>query len=310
MIAFRPTLSTLLVSSLLYFMSGTTRRATAFSVSRPQQQQQRGHCGSLSATNKYDEHDNTSFSRRDVLRNTLLASAAAVGLSSPSNAAGDSPTEDTIDVYFGCGCFWHVQHEFVEAERRILGRTNPTARAGYAGGNAGADDSGRVCYHNALRVADYGSFGHAEVVALRDVPVSKFAAFCEEYFRLFDDKGNRPDQSGDRGLEYRNLVGVPGGSASPYAATLVEASKRTGDKLDFARGKGDDPDARATAFVMDSTKYPFYVAEQYHQFHDGFNYGENYPNSYNSLAFSLAKENNLGLSACPNGLLGLGALGL
>lgn len=27
-----------------------------------------------------------------------------------------------VDVYFGIGCFWHVQHEFVEAERRILNR--------------------------------------------------------------------------------------------------------------------------------------------------------------------------------------------
>jgi len=308
MIAFRTTQSMLSVSSLLCLIAATTRHATAFSVYHPEQQQ-RAHCGSLSATNKYNDNDNTSFSRRDVLRNTLLASAAAVGLSSPTVANADT-TEDTIDVYFGCGCFWHVQHEFVEAERRILGRTSPTARAGYAGGNAGADVSGRVCYHNALRVADYGSLGHAEVVALRDIPVSKFSAFCEEYFKLFDAKGNRPDQLGDRGLEYRNLVGIPGGSESPYATMLVEASKRTGDKLDFARGKGDDPDARAMAFVMDSTKYPFYVGEQYHQFHDGFNYGENYPNSYNVLAVSLAKENNLGLSACPNGLLGLGTLGL
>ncbi len=29
-----------------------------------------------------------------------------------------------IPVYFGVGCFWHVQHEFVESEKRILGRTN------------------------------------------------------------------------------------------------------------------------------------------------------------------------------------------
>ena len=23
---------------------------------------------------------------------------------------------DLVKVYFGCGCFWHVQHEFVIAE--------------------------------------------------------------------------------------------------------------------------------------------------------------------------------------------------
>jgi hypothetical protein len=29
-----------------------------------------------------------------------------------------------ISLYFGVGCFWHVQHEFVETERRVLGRTD------------------------------------------------------------------------------------------------------------------------------------------------------------------------------------------
>mmetsp|Transcript_15812 Transcript_15812/g.31890 ORF Transcript_15812/g.31890 Transcript_15812/m.31890 type:complete len:94 (-) Transcript_15812:194-475(-) len=70
-----------------------------------------------------------------------------------------------------CGCFWHVQHEFVEAERKILGRSDDqiTSRAGYAGGKAGALD-GKVCYHNAGNVADYGKLGHAEVVSMRIPP--------------------------------------------------------------------------------------------------------------------------------------------
>jgi hypothetical protein len=37
---------------------------------------------------------------------------------------------------------------------------------------------------------------------------------------------------------YRNLVGIPGGTKSPLAKTLVAASTRTDDKLDFAVGKG------------------------------------------------------------------------
>lgn len=38
--------------------------------------------------------------------------------------------------------FWHVQHEFVEAEKAILGRSDNkvTSRAGYAGGNLGMKD--------------------------------------------------------------------------------------------------------------------------------------------------------------------------
>ena len=142
------------------------------------------------------------------------------------------------------------------------------------------------------------------------IPKSKFPDFVAEYTALFNKDGYRPDQLGDRGPEYRNLVGFPGGVDSPLAKQLIEVSSKTGDKLDFARGKGDDPDARALCFVMDSDKFPFYVAEQYHQFHDGFNFGENYPNSYNNLASTLAKEGLLEKSNCPNGMLGVGVLGI
>jgi len=168
---------------------------------------------------------------------------------------------------------------------------------------------GKVCYHNAAQISDYGSLGHAEVVHMR-IPPAAFPLFAAEYFALFDSKGNRPDQFQDRGREYRNLVGVPGGVSSDLAKALVAASQAAGDKLDFARGKGDDPDAPAVAFVMDTSVHPFYVAEQYHQFHDGFNPGEGYPKEYNDLAGSLAKAGTLGQSKCPNGLLGVGVLGL
>jgi hypothetical protein len=183
-----------------------------------------------------------------------------------------------------------------------------TSRAGYAGGKAGSKN-GKVCYHNAAQISDYGSLGHAEVVRL-SIPAWSFPEFCKEYVHLFNSDGYRPDQWGDTGPEYRNLVGIPGGTSSPLTQQLIDTSKANGDKLDFARGKGDDPDVRALCFVMDSRDYPFYVAEQYHQFHDGFNWGENYPNSYNSLASVLAKVDVLGKSDCPNGLLGVGALGL
>jgi peptide methionine sulfoxide reductase MsrA len=249
-------------------------------------------------------------SRRTFFSKSVAAFAAAgLGLSTPGSAqAADG--EGLIDVYFGCGCFWHVQHELVEAEKRILGRSDSvlTARAGYAGGNAGAKN-GKVCYHNALSISDYGSLGHAEVVSLQ-IPPSKFPEFVKEYCNLFSEQGYRPDQMGDRGLEYRNLVGIPGGVDGAYSKLLVDASIQAGDKLNFARGKGDDADQRALVWVMDSAKYPFYIAEQYHQFHDGFNFGENYPNSYNNLANTLNKEGKLGKSDCPNGLIGVGALGL
>ena len=85
---------------------------------------------------------------------------------------------------FGCGCFWHVQHEFVEAEKRILGRsdTELTTLAGYAGGLAGTKD-GKVCYHNAAQISDYGGLGHAEVVKLR-IPPASYPEFAAEYVKL------------------------------------------------------------------------------------------------------------------------------
>jgi len=38
------------------------------------------------------------------------------------------------------------------------------------------------------------------------------------------------------------------------------------------------------------TAFPAFVAENCHQFHDGFNWGEDYPKIYNSLAAKFAKK--------------------
>lgn len=94
-----------------------------------------------------------------------------------------------------------------------------TALAGYAGGLKTDSDpvvksnKDRVCYHNPLMQADYGQLGHAEVVGLK-IPSNKYKEFAKEYIKLFDKKGDRPDK-GDRGAEYRSLVGLPGGVKSP-----------------------------------------------------------------------------------------------
>eukprot|EP00585_Thalassiosira_rotula_P012974 CAMPEP_0196132692 /NCGR_PEP_ID=MMETSP0910-20130528/2202_1 /TAXON_ID=49265 /ORGANISM="Thalassiosira rotula, Strain GSO102" /LENGTH=322 /DNA_ID=CAMNT_0041392317 /DNA_START=74 /DNA_END=1042 /DNA_ORIENTATION=- len=238
---------------------------------------------------------------------SILAAATIVANTLPILPA--NAEDDLIDVYFGCGCFWHVQHEFVEAERTILGRADDelTSRAGYAGGKAGASN-GKVCYHNAQNIADYGKLGHAEVVSMR-IPSSKFEEFAVEYCKLFDKDGNRPDQFGDRGTEYRNVVGIPGGKSSPLAESLVKASLKTGDKLDFAVGKGDDRDLAKVSFIMDTADFPAFGAEQYHQFHDGFKLDENYPNSYNSLAGKFAQKGE-DFGKCPNGMIGIGIGGL
>jgi peptide methionine sulfoxide reductase MsrA len=278
-----------------------------------------GPCVGFQFTNSYSKtrSHTVKLTAQGDSRRAFLATGAAAALSfltsSPpataaAAAADDEEEEELEEVYLGCGCFWHVQHELVEAERSILGRSEDelTSRAGYAGGKAGAKD-GKVCYHNAANIADYGKLGHAEVVSLK-VPPSKFRDFAVEYCKLFKN-GMRPDQLGDRGSEYRNLVAFKGGSKSPLAQQLVEASKATGDQLDFAVGKGSDDDIARLVWIMNIDQYPFFIGEQYHQFHDGFNFGENYPNSYNSLAQKYAqKGENFG--SCPNGMMGVGIGGL
>lgn len=247
-----------------------------------------------------------NHSSNTILSSIFLGSTTTHILPQTSKAAIDINQEQLIDVYFGCGCFWHVQHEFVQAERRLLNRTDEelTARAGYAGGKAGALD-GKVCYHNGKNISDYGKLGHAEVVHLR-IPPSSYKEFAIEYTKLFDKNGYRPDQLGDRGSEYRNLVGIPGGSnADKYIEQLISASKENGDKLAFTIGQGSDADQRALVYIMDSSEsgYPFFVAEEYHQFHDGFAPGESYPNDYNDIAKTLSSLGKLSDSKCPKSRL-------
>ena len=61
-------------------------------------------------------------SRKAFFGNVAAASlAACASIAAPAPAkAVDDPSQLT-DVYFGVGCYWHIQHEFVEAERNFLG---------------------------------------------------------------------------------------------------------------------------------------------------------------------------------------------
>ena len=71
-------------------------------------------------------------SRRD-----LLQSLATVGLVASTTSRQVLAEEiQQEQVYFGVGCFWHIQHEFIQAERELLGHNEHsyTSAAGYAGG--------------------------------------------------------------------------------------------------------------------------------------------------------------------------------
>ena len=70
---------------------------------------------------------------------------------------------------------------------------------------------------------------------------------------------------GDRGGEYRSLLGLPGGTKHTSYPLVEEAATKAGFKL--VAGKGNDPDTfgKQIVFVYDTAKFPFYQAEVYHQ---------------------------------------------
>jgi peptide methionine sulfoxide reductase MsrA len=210
------------------------------------------------------------------------------------------------DVYFGVGCFWHIQHEFVQAERTLLGRTDDTitALAGYAGGTK-ADHSagipnplGRVCYHNLLGVADYGKLGHGEVVGMR-LPQNRIVDFARFYFGLFSKSLTRVDP-GDKGGEYRSLLGLAGGVKHPVYSEVKAAADAAGFTLQAA--VGNDSDTFATpglVLVYDTEQFPFYQAEVYHQFHNDFQ-SPPYGATYNGLADTLFAQGRIQPTGCPD----------
>ena len=54
-----------------------------------------------------ESESNTKSTRRRDFLVSALATATTIVLSNSQPSFADE--EDLIDVYFGCGCFWHVQ---------------------------------------------------------------------------------------------------------------------------------------------------------------------------------------------------------
>lgn len=205
--------------------------------------------------------------------------------------------DDTVEVYFGQGCFWHTQHDLVQKEISDFGRSGLqiTARTGYAGGKQ-EGKGGRVCYHNGSRAPDYAELGHAEVVNF-SVPISKLRAVAASYFddSVSNGPAGRPDPQ-DEGAEYRSVIGLPGGNNSPLFNDILKAN---GERMKLAVGQGDDPDTADTGvvWIYDSTKFPFHSAEVYHQFHDDI--GRRYPKTYHDLKEPFVQKGKLQRIGCP-----------
>lgn len=231
------------------------------------------------------------------------ASAAAVSASASSASSPSYPT-----VYFGNGCFWGRQHDFVEAETKQLGRKPEqlTSVTGYAGGARGAAPDGRVCYYYANDSSVYERRGHAEVVRVGLAPPGSSSATPEEqeramrafakvYFSQFVPRTARDGKllalrqdPQDAGPGYRNVVGLPGGTRSPLFKILEEEKEKSplgsaitlveGRGNDFKNGRPSEDDEIGKVFVYDSVSLPFFAAERWHQFHNGL--GKSFDKKY------------------------------
>ena len=249
------------------------------------------------------DHDQLSVPRSTLLRNMADPVGSDSVVPHHGRQAFAAATDETlVDVYFGVGCYWHIQHEFVQAERDILGRTDLqlSSRTGYAGGT-GIGPEGRVCYHNFENIADYSKLGHAEVVGLK-IPGPAIQNFSEVYFNLFDpETGDRVDPQ-DQGAEYRSLIGLPGGTEHPMFPAVKAAGYAKGFHLET--GKGNDPDTFGNAeekliYIYDSDRFPFHQAEVYMQFRDDFQSAP-YGKEYNTLVELALEDGRIIGQGCPD----------
>ena len=136
-----------------------------------------------------------SKARRSMVNDFLWKGVAMTGvvLYHPAEARADeapdeSPAVPHESIYIGCGCFWHLHHSVAVFERDTLGRGGGqlTCKTGYAGGKK-KDKEGRVCYHNANNIADYGKLGHGEVVGV-ELPSDRIVDATKLYFSQFNRK--------------------------------------------------------------------------------------------------------------------------
>lgn len=78
----------------------------------------------LNAKNSLDVSFNMQEMDVNMKKLAISLAIAPLLLASTSIAAYADEAKDGQKYYWGVGCFWHAQHEFVSAEKRILGRTD------------------------------------------------------------------------------------------------------------------------------------------------------------------------------------------
>lgn len=104
---------------------------------------------------------------------------------------------------------------------------------------------------------------------------------------------------GDRGSEYRSIMGLPGGTQHPVYPGIEQVASKAGFKL--VPGQGNDPDTlgKQIVYVYDTAKFPFYPGEVYHQYHDDFQ-NPPYGRAYSKLADLALVEGRIRPTGCPD----------
>ena len=221
-----------------------------------------------------------------------------------------SPPPPPIPVYFGAGCYWHTNYDLylVETEQFGRGPLEVTSHVGYGGGPEAGPD-GLVCYHNSAGASLYSDLHFAEstqVILDGSNATQQFAALLEAYFDEFHDTQagvNYRQDPQDWGAPYRNNIGIPGGVDGELYPQIVAARLASGrQQMPLVRGQGaPDTIDEQTIYVYDTETFPFYRAEQYHQFHTNNVLRRPVPDSYTrDLKNTQAAAGLINPTGCPD----------
>mmetsp|Transcript_2987 Transcript_2987/g.8988 ORF Transcript_2987/g.8988 Transcript_2987/m.8988 type:complete len:319 (-) Transcript_2987:56-1012(-) len=236
-----------------------------------------------------------SVSRNALVAAAALAAAVLVAVGRPVAVAAKE-----LDIYFGVGNFFNLQHELVIKEASALLRrgVDITAVAGYAGG--AAPPSGtfeRICYSKFPGGSDHRELGQAEVVRVT-LPDDRLADFAKAF--LDEVPKRKPFENSD---EFRPVIGLRGGMTSKAFGPIQQAGE---GRAQFVEGLGEDKDtlgakpsdvANPTVYVYDLKAFPFRPAEVRNQFKSPL--PEFYDNDYLELNDKLKAVGLITSTGCP-----------
>lgn len=147
----------------------------------------------------------------------------------------------------------------------------------------------------------YGNLHYAEAAQVTldpdsDLAVAQFDVLAQKYFRdsfqLRNGVWTRLDP-GDGGADYRNVIGIPGGVHGIFYESIVTHNINNMTLLEGGvHGVGGDAVDNGVVYVYDSVQFPFYRAEQYHQYHANVVLGRPVPQEYLVTAKASAVARN------------------